>query len=76
MVSYIEAGVDWDGKPSILMPLIEGMNLREAVAGHDLEMILHVFEEILRSCCKNVSGKPIQQQANHADLNHRRTVDG
>jgi DNA invertase Pin-like site-specific DNA recombinase len=30
----------------------------------------------LRSCCKNVSGKPIQQQANHADLNHRRTVDG
>jgi serine/threonine-protein kinase len=47
IVAYIEAGVDRDGKPYILMPLIEGVNLREAVAGYDLEMTLHVFEEIL-----------------------------
>ena len=47
IVAYIEAGVDWDGKPYILMPLIEGLNLREAVAGHDLKTILQVFAEIL-----------------------------
>jgi serine/threonine protein kinase len=47
IVAYIEAGIDWDGKPYILMPLIEGVNLREAVAGHDLQTILQVFAEIL-----------------------------
>ena len=47
IVTYIDAGVDQDGKPYVLMPLIEGSNLREAMLGREIGQVLQTFVEIL-----------------------------
>lgn len=47
IVTYIDAGVDPNGKPYVLMPLIEGSNLREAMLGREIGQVLQTFAEIL-----------------------------
>lgn len=47
IVPCLEAGVDHDGKPYILMPLIKGARLRDAASGRPLAFIVNLFEEIL-----------------------------
>jgi serine/threonine protein kinase len=47
IVPHIEAGVDGDRKPYILMPLIAGQDLGEALAGASADQIFAAFDEIL-----------------------------
>jgi hypothetical protein len=47
IVPYIEAGVDEDGRPYILMPLIKGNDLREATSGMDPSDVVALFREVL-----------------------------
>lgn len=47
IVPYIDAGVDQDEKPYVLMPLIDGVNLRDALFGRSLEQVLGTFSEVL-----------------------------
>lgn len=47
IVPYIEAGLDEDGRPYILMPLIKGNDLREATSGMDSSHVVALFREVL-----------------------------
>lgn len=47
IVSHIEAGVDEDQHPYILMPLINGKDLREATSGMDPSDVMGLFREVL-----------------------------
>lgn len=47
IVQHIEAGVDGDQRPYILMPFIEGAELRDALAGAQPSNVIHTFGEIL-----------------------------
>jgi hypothetical protein len=49
IVPIIEAGLEQEGKPYILMPLIEGTRLRDALSGCDLLSLRNAFCEILRA---------------------------
>jgi serine/threonine protein kinase len=59
IVSYFDAGVNQANKPYIVMPLIEGKNLRDAIRENlNVEFGVSLFVEILEaldySHCKNV----------------------
>jgi len=47
IIHHFEAGIDADSKPYILMPRIEGPNLRDALSGQGLEKVCDAFREIL-----------------------------
>ncbi len=47
IVQFLEAGLDAEQKPYILMPYIEGRDLREALSGAKAEKVIRVFDEIL-----------------------------
>jgi serine/threonine protein kinase len=47
IVPYIDTGISHDGKPYILMQLIEGRKLHEALAGASPDRVRHAFKEIL-----------------------------
>lgn len=49
IVPYLDAGVDQEGNPYVLMPLVEGTGIRDALEGRDLRVVLLAFEEILRA---------------------------
>jgi len=48
IMPYIEAGIDRDGRPYILMPLIEGLDLHKALSARDLPTVIQAFREILQ----------------------------
>lgn len=47
IVQFLEAGLDPENKPYILMPYIEGSDLRESLSGAQPARVLRVFDEIL-----------------------------
>jgi len=47
IVQHIEAGLDFEQKPYILMPLISGATLRDALSGASVADVLRTFQEIL-----------------------------
>ena len=47
IVQIVEGGLTVDNKPYIVMPLIKGMHLRDALSTMNLEEIIRVFIEIL-----------------------------
>ena len=47
IIPYFEAGLTVDKKPYIVMPLIEGLNLRATIANKNLDETLWLFVEIL-----------------------------
>lgn len=49
IVQFLEAGYDEEQKPYILMPYIEGSNLRDALSGAQPSTVLQTFDEILRA---------------------------
>lgn len=63
IVQHIEAGIDGDQKPYILMPLIDGVNLQDALSGVGPPQVYRAFDEIL-SAIDYAHG----QQVLHRDL--------
>jgi predicted Ser/Thr protein kinase len=49
IVPLIEAGIDDDQKPYLLMPYIVGANVRDALSGAPTRQVLHAFDEILHA---------------------------
>jgi len=49
IVPLLESGLDSEQTPYILMPLIEGKDIKEALAGADAIDIYNAFDEILRA---------------------------
>ncbi len=49
IVPFLEAGYDDEQKPYILMPYIEGSNLRDALSGAESSAVFHAFDEILQA---------------------------
>lgn len=49
IVPFLEAGMDREQKPYILMPYIQGKDLREALSAAQPGIVLHVFDEILQA---------------------------
>jgi serine/threonine protein kinase len=47
IVQYFDAGIFERHKPYIVMPFIEGLDLKEATSGRDLDVIIPLFKEIL-----------------------------
>lgn len=47
IVPHIEAGLDGDQRPYILMPLVEGPDLRDGLTGAEPSRVFSVFDEIL-----------------------------
>ena len=46
IVPYVDAGIDQEGKPYVVMPLIEGSDLFRATEGMALKNVLSLFVEI------------------------------
>lgn len=61
IIPYFEAGLTVDNKPYIVMPLVQGLNLRAATAGKSLDEIARLFVEILSAL----------QYAHEHDVLHR-----
>lgn len=61
IVQYFEAGLTIDNKPYIVMQLIEGLDLRSAVASSDISKSIKLFVEILHAL----------HYAHHKDVIHR-----
>lgn len=49
IVTFLEAGLTPEEKPYILMPYIQGKDLRNALAGAEPGMVVSVFEEVLQA---------------------------
>ena len=49
IVQFLEAGYDHEQKPYILMPYIEGRNLRDALSGAGPSTVFRAFDEILNA---------------------------
>ena len=49
IVQFLEAGYDHEQKPYILMPYIEGSNLRDALSGAKPSTVFRAFDEILQA---------------------------
>lgn len=49
IVQFLEAGIDHEQKPYILMPFIEGTDLRSALSGAKPSKVLGAFDEILQA---------------------------
>lgn len=49
IVQFLEAGLDTERKPYILMPYIEGSDLREALSGAKAGRVFRIFDEILQA---------------------------
>lgn len=49
IIPILEAGIDHEQKPYILMPLIHGDNLRDALSGASPAEVLNAFDEVLQS---------------------------
>jgi hypothetical protein len=47
IVAHLEAGVDEERRPYILMPLIKGKDLRDATSGQDSPVVVGLFREVL-----------------------------
>ncbi len=47
IISYVDAGFDQEDRPYIVMPLIEGKDLRDATAGRPLLETIDLFIEVL-----------------------------
>jgi serine/threonine protein kinase len=47
IVSLLEAGMTAEQDPYILMPLVEGLNIRDALEGAEPTKVLRIFDEIL-----------------------------
>jgi hypothetical protein len=47
IVPYLDAGLSVEGKPYLVMPLIEGKDMRSATEGMELRRVLHLFTEVL-----------------------------
>jgi serine/threonine protein kinase len=47
IIQHLEGGLDFEGKPYILMPLIEGLDIRHALQGKTAKTVLGVFDELL-----------------------------
>jgi serine/threonine protein kinase len=47
IISYVDAGFDQENRPYIVMPLIEGMDLRDATAGRPILETIGLFIEVL-----------------------------
>lgn len=47
IVPYYEAGITSDHKPYVVMPLIDGTDLRSAVSGQEVDAVLGTFIEIV-----------------------------
>lgn len=63
IVHHIEAGLDADQRPYILMPIIEGLKLRDALSGASLIDVLLMFDELL-----NALGYAHSKNVIHRDL--------
>lgn len=46
IISYVDAGISLEGKPFLVMPMIHGKNIREALSGCDVLLIIDAFVEI------------------------------
>jgi predicted Ser/Thr protein kinase len=49
IVQFLEAGLDAEKNPYIMMPYIEGSNLRDALSGAKPDKVFRVFDEILQA---------------------------
>ena len=47
IVQIVEGGLTVDNKPYIVMPLIKGKNLRDAVVGYEIDELVKIFIEVL-----------------------------
>lgn len=49
IVPHLEAGFDEDERPYILMPLVDGKDLRDALSGAQPEKVVGIFIELLKA---------------------------
>ena len=47
IVEHLEAGIDQDGRPYILMPLVRGQNIRDFCSGKPPTFVIQLFREVL-----------------------------
>lgn len=49
IIPFLEAGYDPEQRPYILMPYVDGSDLRDSLAGAEPDRVFRIFDEILRA---------------------------